>query len=350
MTAEVHAPSSGKLLDNFGRSLNSLRVSVIDRCDLRCSYCMPEPEYTWLPSSDILTFDEITTLVDSFAGLGVSRVRLTGGEPLLRADIDQLIVRLRCIPAIEEIALTTNGTQLHRWAERLRTAGLDRVTVSLDSLRPDRFEQLTRRNDLRKILDGIEQAAAVGFDGLKINVVVMRGFNDDELAELLQFGKCVGAEIRFIEYMDVGGATRWSQEQVVSGAEILKKLEDRHGPIEVVDDRGPAPARRFALADGQHFGIISSVTDPFCRSCNRSRLTADGMWYLCLYAQNGFNLREVLRDGATASGLEELIRNAWCQRQDRGAELRRTTAQRGALYQIDQLRKDPHREMHTRGG
>ena len=350
MTTEVSAPSSEQLLDELGRPLHSLRVSVIDRCDLRCSYCMPEPEYSWLPSSDILSFDEISTLAETFAGLGVSRVRITGGEPLLRADLDQLVSRLRQIPSIREIALTTNGTQLARWAERLRNAGLDRVTVSLDSLRPDRFADLTRRADLPKVLDGIESVKAAGFTGLKINVVVMRGFNDDELVDLVEFGERVGAEIRFIEYMDVGGATRWSADQVVSSAEIVEHIQERCGPVRAQGNQGHAPARRFELSSGQRFGVIASVTEPFCSACDRSRLTADGIWYLCLYAQDGIDLRQVLRKEGADAGLADLIRKAWNKRQDRGAELRRSTSERGALYQIEQLQKYPHREMHTRGG
>jgi cyclic pyranopterin phosphate synthase len=350
MTIEAPAHSSDQLLDELGRPLNSLRVSVIDRCDLRCAYCMPEPEYTWLPSSDILSFDEISALVGIFARLGVTRVRITGGEPLLRADLDQLVGRLRQIPNIREIALTTNGTQLRRWADRLRAAGLDRITVSLDSLRPERFAQLTRRDDLPKVLEGIERTGAAGFSGLKINVVVMRGFNDDELVELVEFAERVGAEIRFIEYMDVGGATRWSADQVVSSAEIVEHIEKRCGPVRVQGSQGHAPAQRFELPSGQRFGVIASVTEPFCSACDRSRLTADGLWYLCLYAQDGIDLRSALRDGASDSVVADLIRTAWSQRQDRGAELRRSTSARGALYQIDQLQQNPHREMHTRGG
>ena len=350
MTTEVSAPSQEHLLDKLGRPLSSLRISVIDRCDLRCSYCMPEPEYAWLPSSDILNFDEISTLVGTFAGLGVTRLRISGGEPLLRGDLDQLVGRLRQIPSIREIALTTNGTQLARWAQRLRVAGLDRVTVSLDSLRPERFARLTRRDELPRVLDGIQAAAAAGFTGLKINVVVIRGFNDDELVDLVEFGERLGAEIRFIEYMDVGGATRWTADQVVSSAEILEHIRRRYGPVRAEGSQGHAPARRFELPNGQRFGVIASVTEPFCSACDRSRLTADGIWYLCLYAQDGIDLRHNLRKGEAEADLADLIRTAWSQRQDRGAELRSSTAARGALYQIEQLQKYPHREMHTRGG
>jgi cyclic pyranopterin phosphate synthase len=311
---------------------------------------MPEPDYAWLPSTDILSFDEISALVGSFARLGVTRVRLTGGEPLLRGNLDHLIARLRQIPTIRDIALTTNGTQLERWAQQLRDAGLDRVTVSVDSLRPDRFARLTRREDLDKVLAGIERAAAVGFTALKINVVVMRGFNDDELLELLEFGDRVGAEIRFIEYMDVGGATRWREDEVVSSAEILDHLRAHYGLIRIQGNQGNAPARQFLLPSGQQFGVIASVTEPFCRACDRSRITADGMWYLCLYAGEGVDLRQALRNGGSDESLVDLIRSAWQRRCDRGAELRQSTARRGALYQVEQLQKDPHREMHTRGG
>lgn len=337
-------------LDTFGRPLESLRLSVVDRCDLRCAYCMPEEDYTWLPKDDILTFDEIERTVDAFGALGVRKVRLTGGEPLLRGGITELVHRLAGHADVQDLAMTTNATQLSKWAEQLQQAGLQRVTVSLDTLNPARFETLTRRAVLDRVIAGIREAARVAFSEIKINTVVIRGFNDDELIDIVEFAREVGAEARFIEYMDVGGATLWSMERVYSRADILTLLQNHYGAVEEISGRGTAPAECFRLPDGTRFGIIASTTEPFCASCDRSRVTADGMWYLCLYANAGFNLREWLRDGLTQTELVEKIRLVWEGRRDRGAEDRLTEPTRGALYRVEELKVDPHREMHTRGG
>ncbi|MBT3345194.1 MAG: GTP 3',8-cyclase MoaA [Gemmatimonadetes bacterium] len=337
-------------LDALGRPLRSLRVSVIDRCDLRCAYCMPEEDYAWLPKEGILTFDEILRLVDGFVEQGVRRVRLTGGEPLLRGGLVDLVRDLSIRHGVEDLAITTNATQLARWAQPLRDAGLHRVTVSLDSLKPGRFETLTRRAALEDVLAGIRAASEVGFDQLKINTVVMRDFNDDEVADLARFAQEVGAQARFIEYMDVGGATLWSPERVVTRDDILSLLQEALGEATPEASRGAAPAESFTLANGARVGVIASTTQPFCSNCDRSRLTADGHWYLCLYAEHGIDLRAMLRDGATADEVSEQIRSVWSQREDRGAEERLEMPERGALYQIQELRQDPRREMHTRGG
>lgn len=342
------------VLDSLNRPLRSLRVSVIDRCDLRCRYCMPEEEYRWLPKESLLDFGEIATAIEAFAELGVRRVRITGGEPLLRAGLPDLVARIAAMSEIEDLAMTTNGTQLVRLAAPLQRAGLQRVTVSLDSLRAERLKELTRRDVLPQVLAGIDAAAAAGFAALKINTVVMRGFNDDELVDLIEYGKRVGGEIRFIEYMDVGGATHWSQAQVMDRGEIIARLEEHYGPIAVDGEQGAAPAARFRLSDGTRFGIIASVSAPFCSACDRSRLTADGLWYLCLYAQNGYDLRSLLRAGGQGEERgEELLdymRGVWSRRDDRGAEERVGDPTRSALYQVADLQADPHREMHTRGG
>ena len=339
------------LRDRLRRPLRNLRLSVTDRCNLRCAYCMPEEEYAWLPREDILTFEEMAALVDVFTGLGVDKVRLTGGEPLLRRGVDRLIAMLAKRPAIRDLAMTTNGILLGEQADALRRAGLHRLTVSLDTLRPDRFRALTRRDTHGQVLAGIEAARRAGFqDGLKLDTVVMRGVNDDELADLLEYGRSVGAEVRFIEYMDVGGATGWSSAQVMSRAAMLADLEQRYGRIEPIVESSSAPADRFRLPDGLVFGIISSTTQPFCQSCDRSRLTADGTWYLCLYATAGVDLRGPLRAGASPEELAALITGAWTGRTDRGAEERLATPGRGPLIQIGALRQDPRLEMHTRGG
>jgi cyclic pyranopterin phosphate synthase len=310
---------------------------------------MPEPEYVWLPREDILHFEEIETLVDVFTRLGVDKVRLTGGEPLLRRDLPALVRRLAGRAAIRDLAMTTNGVLLAPQAAALRDAGLHRLTVSLDTLRPDRFRDLTRNDELDRVLDGIATAAPL-FPGLKLDTVVIGGVNDDELVDLIEFGRQHGAEVRFIEYMDVGGATHWSIQRVVSRREILQRLEARYGAIAPVVEASSAPADRYTLPDGTVFGVISSTTEPFCHSCDRSRLTADGLWYLCLYAAHGTDLRRPLRAGATSEQMAQLLRATWEVRSDRGAEERLASRDRTPLIPVDRLRRDPHLEMHTRGG
>jgi cyclic pyranopterin phosphate synthase len=338
-------------VDRLGRSLASLRLSVTDRCNLRCSYCMPEPDYRWLPRAELLDFEELTRLTACFCAAGVDRVRLTGGEPLLRRDLAVLVCALRALPGVRELALTTNGLLLAEQAAGLRQAGLDRVTVSLDTLRADRFAALTRRDALASVLTGIEAARAAGLGaGLKIDAVVLRGLNDDEIVPLLDYGRSVGAEVRFIEYMDVGGATGWKPEAVVSRAEILAAVERARGPVRPHGERGAAPAERFELDDGTTFGIIASTTAPFCRTCDRSRVTADGVWYHCLYAARGIDLKQHLRSGIDDDALRAVITSGWSARADRGAELRAGMTERGALVPVEALRRDPHLEMHTRGG
>ena len=336
--------------DVFQRPLRNLRISVTDRCNLRCSYCMPEEDYVWLPREQILGFEEISTLVDVFMDLGVDKIRLTGGEPLLRRDLPALIRLLAPKPKLRDLALTTNGVLLAEQAGPLRAAGLHRVTVSLDTLRPDRFAALTRRTNHAQVLAGIAAVAPAGFTGTKLDTVVMRGVNDDELVDLIEYGRTVPAEVRFIEYMDVGGATRWSMDKVVSRADMVTILEQRYGPIQAIVEESSAPADRYRLDDGTVFGIISSTTEPFCASCDRSRLTADGVFYLCLYAQKGIDLRGPLRRGASRDELAALITGAWSRRADRGAEERLRLRDRSPLVQIGRLRQDPHLEMHTRGG
>ena len=339
-----------KVLDRLGRPLTSLRVSVTDRCNLRCGYCMPEQDYVWLPRTDILTFEEIDTLVDAFTGVGVDRVRITGGEPLLRRNLPDLIALLARKTAIQDLALTTNGILLADQVEALRGAGLPRITVSLDTLHADRFKTLTRFDSLDVVLRGLALAASAGFDSVKVDTVVIRGVNDDELVPILELGLRLGTEVRFIEYMDVGGATRWSIEDVVSRQEMLERLSVHFGPISAVDEDTSAPADRFTLPDGTVFGIISSTTEPFCRQCDRSRVTADGLWYRCLYARTGTGLRGPLRSGVGSAGLRELIATTWQGRDDRGAEQRLATKDRSPLIPVETLLEEPHLEMHTRGG
>jgi cyclic pyranopterin phosphate synthase len=337
------------LTDLLGRPLKNLRLSVTDRCNLRCSYCMPEAEYVWLPRQDILHFEEMSQLVDVFARAGVDRVRLTGGEPLLRRDIPELLAMLARKPSIRDLALTTNGVLLEDQARSLHEAGLHRLTVSLDTLRPDRFQALTRFDALPQVLAGIEEARKY-FSNIKLDSVIIRGTNEDELVPLMDYARSIGAEIRFIEYMDVGGATLWTRDRVMSREDMLADLSRALGAITAVDEHTSAPADRFRLADGTVFGIISSTTDPFCRTCDRSRLTADGMWYRCLYATRGTDLRTPLRAGMSPDDLLMLLRQEWSQRTDRGAEDRLAMRDRSPLVPASSLKKNPHLEMHTRGG
>jgi len=337
--------------DRLGRPLRNLRVSVTDRCNLRCEYCMPEDDYVWLPREDVLHFEETSALVDVFLSLGVDKVRLTGGEPLLRRDAPALVRMLAQKAGLRDLALTTNGVLLADQIDALHAAGLGRITVSLDTLRRDRFVSLTRFDQLEAVRAGIAAASRV-YGELKIDTVVIRGVNDDELVDLIEFGRSVNAEVRFIEYMDVGGASRWSPARVVSRDDILATLTKRYGAIAAVSEPGSsAPAERFSLPDGTTFGIIASTTEPFCASCDRSRLTADGMWYLCLYATQGIDLRGPLRQGASPEDIRQLVTGGWQRRDDRGAEDRLALGDQRAFVPVqDLLKRDPHLEMHTRGG
>jgi len=335
--------------DLLGRPLRNLRLSVTDRCNLRCEYCMPEDEYNWLPREDVLRFEEISALVDVFIAEGVDRLRLTGGEPLLRRDLPELVKMLSGKLGLKDLALTTNGVLLAQHADALAGAGLRRITVSLDTLHADRFKALTRFDELARVHEGMAAAKRV-FGRFKIDTVVIGGVNDDELVALIEYGKALNAEVRFIEYMDVGGATKWSPDSVVSRQEILRRLAAHYGSVTPIVEESSAPADRFDLPDGTIFGIISSTTAPFCSNCDRSRLTADGMWYLCLYAARGIDLRAPLRSGATGADIASIIRTGWRQRSDRGAEDRLALGDRRAFVPVTSLKKDPHLEMHTRGG
>jgi GTP 3',8-cyclase len=337
------------LLDRLARPLGSLRISVTDRCNLRCQYCMPEEEYVWLPRQDILQFEEIVRLASVFTTLGVRRVRLTGGEPLLRRDLPGLIRQLATSARIDDLALTTNGVLLGELAAPLRDAGLHRITVSLDTLRADRFQALTRFKELPRVLAGID-AARAHFGHVKIDCVILRGTNDDEIVPLLEYARAIGAEVRFIEYMDVGGATQWSPGLVFSRKDMLQTVEASYGAVTPIVDGSWAPADRFMLPDGTTFGIISSTTAPFCRTCDRSRLTADGLWFRCLYAREGTDLRALLRSGASDEAIADVIARVWSLREDRGAELRAAERERTPFIPVSRLRRDPHLEMHTRGG
>ncbi|MBI4701151.1 MAG: GTP 3',8-cyclase MoaA [Deltaproteobacteria bacterium] len=332
--------------DAFDRPLGALRLSVTDRCNLRCRYCMPAERHDWLPRSEILSFAELCALVDVFVRLGVGRVRITGGEPLLRRDLPTLVAMLAAKPAIRDLALTTNGLLLGALARPLRAAGLGRITVSLDTLRVDRFERLTRRDGLGQVLAGLEAARKAGFSPIKLDALLLRGINDDEIFDLLELARSAGAELRFIEYMDMGDATGWRPEQVVPQAEILARVQERYGAPLPFGDRGSAPAARYRLGDGLVFGVVSGTSAPFCTACDRGRLTAGGMFYGCLYATQGTDLKAPLRAGASAAELAGILQRSWTERRDRSAEER----WRRQLAAGAELGEGPRVEMHERGG
>ncbi len=283
-----------------------LRISVTDRCNFRCSYCMPAEGMQWLPRSEVLTFEEIEriarVLVTRF---GIASIRLTGGEPTMRAHLPLLVAKLATLGV--DLAMTTNGTTLAEHARELHAAGLRRVNVSLDTLRHDRFVELTRRDELDRVLAGITAAVQAGFDPVKVNAVVMAGVNEDEIVALARFARAVGATMRFIEFMPLDADGAWRRDQVVSQAEIIARLEEGLGPLEPLQ-RGHAPAERFAFVDGRgEVGVIPSVTRPFCEHCDRLRLTADGALRSCLFATDEVPVRDALRAGANDDELVELV-------------------------------------------
>jgi len=293
------------LVDSFGRVHRDLRISVTDRCNFRCTYCMPEDGLTWLPRSEVLTFEELERLARVLVERhGIRSIRLTGGEPTVRAHLPVLVGKLAALPV--DLALTTNGATLAAVAPALAAAGLRRVNVSLDSLRPDRFEALTRRDELAAVLEGIDAALAAGLTPVKVNVVVMRGVNEDEVVDLAAFGRDRGVTVRFIEWMPLDGSDAWRDDQVVTQAEILERIAAAF-PLEPIL-RGHEPAERFRYLDGQgEVGVIPSVTRPFCEQCDRLRLTADGQLRSCLFSLEDHDLREILRAGGSDDDLSAAI-------------------------------------------
>ena len=297
-----------QLVDTFGRVHRDLRISVTDRCNFRCTYCMPPDGLDWLPRSEVLTFEEIErvarVLVERF---GVHSIRLTGGEPTVRARLANLVAMLT--PLGTDLALTTNGVMLGLLAGDLAAAGLRRINISLDSLQADRFRKVTLRDDLTRVLDGVDAALAAGLDPVKINVVVMRGVNDDELLDFVAFGRDKGVEVRFIEFMPLDAEEGWRQDAVVSLTEITQRIGEVY-PFEA-HRQGSEPASRFRYLDGKgFFGVVASVTRSFCGSCDRIRLTADGQFRNCLFGLEEYDLRAPLRSGASDDDLAEIVRGA----------------------------------------
>lgn len=337
------------LIDPFGRTIRDLRISVTDRCNFRCTYCMPAEGMVWLPKSEILTFEEIERLARIFVTrYGVDGIRLTGGEPTVRAHLPVLIAKLAAlrVPADSssplaggpiDLALTTNGATLTNCVDEMRAAGLNRINISLDSLDRAKFERMTRRDELDRVLAGIEAATRAGFSSVKINSVVERGVNDDELLDLADFGRRLGIEVRFIEFMPLDAEGHWINDKVVGQDEIVARIGAVH-PLESVPARGAAPADRWRYLDGGGtVGVIPSVTKPFCGDCDRVRLTADGQFRTCLFATTEFDLRALLRDGADDDAL--------------AAEIERAVGTKWAGHQINQVNFiRPRRSMSQIGG
>ena len=321
------------LVDTLNRPLRDLRISVTDRCNFRCTYCMPAEifgeRYQFLPKSDLLTFEEIARLVRLFARLGVHKVRLTGGEPLVRQQIERLVEQIAAVDGIDDVALTTNGFLLPQKAGALRAAGLRRVTISLDSLDDGVFRRMNGdRAGVEHVLAGIDAARQAGFAPIKINAVVQRGVNDHTLVDLARFGKENGYIVRFIEFMDVGTRNGWAMEHVVSADEIISRI-DAEMPLEPVPPNYPGEvARRYRFRDGSgEIGVIASVTKPFCGNCTRLRLSPEGSLFTCLFAAAGTDLRAPLRAGASDDELEQIVHGVWTRRADRYSELRSALAE-----------------------
>lgn len=316
-----------ELLDALARPLQALRISVTDRCNFRCTYCMPKevfgPGYPFLPREAVLSFEEITRLARIFAGLGVTKVRLTGGEPLLRRELPSLVRKLASVPGLEDLALTTNGVLLSELAPALRAAGLKRLTVSLDTLRQERLRAISDTDlPLATILNGLEAARAAGFGPIKLNCVLQRGVNDDEILALAAYAREQGHTLRFIEFMDVGRTNGWQLDSVVPAAEVHRILHAQW-PLEPIATGQGAVARRWRYADGGgEVGLIASVTGPFCAGCDRARLSADGHLYTCLFAGEGLDLKAFLRSGHGDPDLAALLASHWKRRSDRYSERR----------------------------
>lgn len=310
------------LIDPYGRTVRDLRISITDRCNFRCTYCMPEEGMKWLPRDEVLTYEELARVASICVGhFGVDGIRLTGGEPTMRAHLPILVQKLAGLQVPSDasspragkpidLAITTNGATLRLIAQELRNAGLARINISLDTLKKERFFEMTRRDELEHVLDGIDAAIDAGFLPIKINVVVQRGVNDDEIVDLATFGRDKGIEVRFIEFMPLDASGTWDNAQVFSQEEIVAAISKVY-PLELMPARGAAPADRWRYLDGKGtVGVIPTVTKPFCGDCDRVRLTADGQFRTCLFATNEFDLRVMLRNGADDDAIAAEIRRA----------------------------------------
>jgi GTP 3',8-cyclase len=327
--------------DLRGRELRDLRISVTDRCNLRCAYCMPRsafaPGHRFLPARALMTPDQVERAARAFVGAGVRRIRLTGGEPLLRRELFDIVHRLAQLD-IEDLALTTNGVLLSRCAARLRRAGLRRLSVSLDTLDGETFRRVSDvRVALQTVLDGIAAARDAGFERVKLNCVVRRGCNDSELERLVDFARAEGHTIRFIEYMDVGSSNGWTRDDVVPAREIVQRVRRSHGASPVAAAHAGEVARRYRFDDGREFGVIASVTEPFCAECTRARLSADAVVYTCLFAHRGTDIAPLLQPERSDTELLRAIRDIWSRRDDRYSELRAEGAVREGRVEMSYI-------------
>jgi cyclic pyranopterin phosphate synthase len=326
----VEFPRSARPQDRLGRPLHDLRISVMDRCNFRCPYCMPREtfheNYRFLKSTQRLSFEEITRLTKLFAEMGVKKVRLTGGEPLLRSNLAELVGELTAIEGVQDVALTTNAVLLAQHAAELKANGLNRITVSLDTLDPTIFKQMSGGFDERdRVLEGIQAALQSGLTPIKVNSVIERGVNDHTVLDLIEHFRGTGIIVRFIEYMDVGNRNHWSRDRVVTSRELLDQIGARWPLSSITENYRGEVAERYAFDDGAgEIGFISSVSSPFCGDCTRARLSSEGVFYTCLFATSGLDLRAPLREGASDDQLRDLIRNTWLNRGDRYSELRST--------------------------
>ena len=304
-------PTGEPALDSYGRRIDYLRISLTDRCNLRCVYCMPAVGMQFAPRAELLTSEELLLVVRAAAAAGFRKIRLTGGEPSLRADLVELVRAIKATPGIEHMAMTTNGLRLKKLAQPLREAGLDRVNVSIDTLDPQKFRQITRGGRLEQVWEGIEEADRVGLHPIKLNSVVVRGLNDAEVPQLAALTLTYPWEMRFIEVMPLTGVANVAQDGVVKSAELIAQLEAVYGPLESLGAASSDPARRYRIPGAKgKLGFISSVSDPFCSTCNRMRLTADGRLHLCLLRDDELDLRAAIRGGATQDEIEQLVRHA----------------------------------------
>jgi len=335
------------LIDSYRRPLRDLRISVTDRCNFRCTYCMPQDEYDWIDKREILSFEEIARVARIFVRAGVEKLRLTGGEPLVRTSVERLVAELAPIEGLKELCLTTNGSLLAEKAAALKAAGLKRINVSIDTLDAEKFRRMTKRGDLGKVLEGLFAAKKAGLDPIKINAVVERGVNDGDILDLVAFAREHGFTMRFIEYMDVGNANDWTSKKLVPKKEIVEAIHARFPLKEIGRSQGSAPAVDYEFADGGgRVGVVASVTEPFCSTCNRARLTADGKLVTCLFSSVGHDLKAPLRNGASDEELFDFIAGIWRVRNDRySAE--RLEAMRCSAYDPKTHKKI---EMITLGG
>lgn len=324
------------LVDRFGRLHTDLRVSVTDRCNIRCRYCMPAKGVSFRSHGEILTFEEIVRFVAVAAGLGIRKVRLTGGEPLVRKQVCELVEMLAAVPGIDDLAMTTNGILLSQYAGALKDAGLHRLNISLDTLSRSKFQRISRRDELPRVLEGIAAARRAGFRQIKLNALAIRGQTEEDIVPLARFARQHGMELRFIEFMPLGADDQWEGGQVLSGGEILNMLSDALGPLEpLYQDESHAPATQYRFLDGGgRVGLINTLSEPFCHRCSRLRLTAEGRVRNCLFSSEEWDARAVMRGGGTDEQLAQLIRQAVCAKKERGSQSDRLARVDRTMHQI----------------